>query len=139
MDRSPTPPDEHAPGVIQENIEESTVVPSPSAEHFEPDPDSFLIDDPEDPVSDDENVTPLPSSQELSEQSMVPPAEEISLSQPHSGEYSSPLLSSNVYKAVPPPSPPDSDEDDETPELYLPGLVIPTMFLPIPNVRFLST
>jgi len=31
---------------------------------------------------------------------------------------------------------PDSDEDDEEmPELYIPALIAPTMFLPIPNVR----
>ena len=31
---------------------------------------------------------------------------------------------------------PDSDEDDEEmPDLYIPALIAPTMFLPIPNVR----
>jgi hypothetical protein len=39
----------------------------------------------------------------------------------------------------PPPAPapgPDSDEDEEEmPDLYIPALIAPTMFLPIPNVR----
>jgi hypothetical protein len=30
----------------------------------------------------------------------------------------------------------ESEDDVEPPELYLPGLILPTMFLPIPNVRF---
>lgn len=31
---------------------------------------------------------------------------------------------------------PDSDEDEEEmPDLYIPALIAPTMFLPIPNVR----
>lgn len=42
--------------------------------------------------------------------------------------------------ALPPPSAsapaPDSDEDEEEmPDLYIPALIAPTMFLPIPNVR----
>lgn len=42
----------------------------------------------------------------------------------------------NVNKEVPPPplSDTDDDEQDDTPDLYLPGLILPTMFLPIPNV-----
>nr|GAT45706.1 tetratricopeptide repeat protein 15-like [Mycena chlorophos] len=47
---------------------------------------------------------------------------------------------------VPPPPPPphthsqDSDSDEEdAPELYLPALVIPTMFLPLPNTDPLTT
>ena len=40
---------------------------------------------------------------------------------------------------LPPPSAtaaPDSDDDDEEmPDLYIPALIAPTMFLPIPNVR----
>lgn len=44
----------------------------------------------------------------------------------------------NVNKAMPPtPALPSDDEDEEdVPELYLPGLTLPTMFLPIPNVRY---
>ncbi|KAJ3904997.1 hypothetical protein F5879DRAFT_879679 [Lentinula edodes] len=37
-----------------------------------------------------------------------------------------------------PPSPSESEEED-APEIYLPGLVLPTMFLPIPNTDPLTT
>ncbi|KAJ4481836.1 hypothetical protein C8R41DRAFT_922182 [Lentinula lateritia] len=37
-----------------------------------------------------------------------------------------------------PPSPTESEEED-APEIYLPGLVLPTMFLPIPNTDPLTT
>jgi hypothetical protein len=44
-----------------------------------------------------------------------------------------------VSPEIPPQSAtaaPDSDEDDEEmPDLYIPALIAPTMFLPIPNVR----
>ncbi|KAJ7879904.1 hypothetical protein B0H14DRAFT_2707812 [Mycena olivaceomarginata] len=49
-----------------------------------------------------------------------------------------PLQSPNRNKDVPPPPQSDSDEED-SPELYLPGLCIPTMFLPIPNTDPLTT
>lgn len=46
----------------------------------------------------------------------------------------SPII--NVNKDVPPPPPQlDSSDEEDAPDLYLPGLVLPTMFLPIPNVR----
>jgi len=139
----------------QKAMEESSIFPTPTADHTlaqstdeltasdfpeaPADPDSFLIDDPEDPISDDEDVRPLPPTPSLPasmpEQPNAP-AEEISLTQPSSDILASKLASPNINKAVPPPPLPDSDEDDdEVPDLYLPGLVIPTMFLPIPNVR----
>ncbi|TDL23637.1 hypothetical protein BD410DRAFT_720445 [Rickenella mellea] len=46
---------------------------------------------------------------------------------------------SDLNKAVPPPPPPDSDSDDELHDLYMPGLIVPTMFLPIPNTDPLTT
>lgn len=64
-----------------------------------------------------------------------------------------PLATTNITLTTPPPdravkaSPalplppasapgPDSDEDEEEmPDLYIPALIAPTMFLPIPNVR----
>jgi len=102
---------------------------SPPPEDVEPDvPDPFLVDDPEDPLSDEE----------LGASVLQVPADEISLAR-SSSQPASPVtpvtpLTPNVNKAVPPP--PETDEDeDEGPDLYLPGLVIPTMFLPIPNVR----
>lgn len=40
----------------------------------------------------------------------------------------------DLNKDVPPP-PTDSEEED-APEIYQPGLVLPTMFLPIPNASY---
>ncbi|KAJ3770031.1 hypothetical protein FB446DRAFT_692775 [Lentinula raphanica] len=37
------------------------------------------------------------------------------------------------------PSTPTDDSEEEAPEIYLPGLVLPTMFLPIPNTDPLTT
>ncbi|KAF5387377.1 hypothetical protein D9757_005706 [Collybiopsis confluens] len=42
----------------------------------------------------------------------------------------------NVNKDMPPPP---SESEEEAPEMYLPGLVLPTMFLPIPNTDPLTT
>jgi hypothetical protein len=122
-----------------ENVGDLPFVSSPPPQHVEPDPDSFLIDDPEDPVSDDENTMSLHSSrgpQGSHSDQFNTSAEDISLAQSKTDDYLSPLSSANLNKVVPPTPPPESDEEEEkTPELYLPGLIIPTMFLPIPNVR----
>jgi hypothetical protein len=110
-----------------------------------PDPDSFLIDDPDDPLSDDEHTTPVLSSHDHPSELSIASAE-ISLAQSQSqdpsplpAEVSFPLSSANIYKDVPAPPPTSGDEEEgeeeQLPELYLPGLIIPTMFLPIPNVR----
>ncbi len=91
-------------------------------------PDPFLIDDDDEKSSNNDGSPQLSTSR----QSMTP-AEEI----PLAASLASPLL--NINKDVPPPPPSQVDTDpdeDESPDLYLPpGLVLPTMFLPIPNVR----
>jgi hypothetical protein len=102
---------------------------SPPPEHVELEvSDPFLVDDDaEDSMSDED----------LGGNAVEAPADEVSPAQPPSPTTPVTPLTPNVNKAVPPP--PDSDEDsDEAPDLYLPGLIIPTMFLPIPNVRRLS-
>lgn len=112
-----------------ETPDEQLRVPSPLSEHSEPQvPDPFLVDDPEDPLSDEE----------LGAGVLQAPADEISLahssSQPASPVTPITPLTPNVNKAAPPPPETDEDEDD-SPELDLSGLVLPTMFLPVPNVR----
>lgn len=47
---------------------------------------------------------------------------------------SSPTRIQNLNKDVPPP--PSDSEVEDAPEIYQPGLVLPTMFLPIPNVGY---
>jgi hypothetical protein len=121
------------PEVVKEQSEDETselpVLSSPPPEHVEPEvPDPFLVDDSEGAMSDEDlGGSPIAAPDEISLTRHPTPPSPVS------------PLTPNVNKAVPPPPPPDIDDDsDEAPELYLPGLIIPTMFLPIPNVRRLS-
>jgi len=98
-------------------------------------PDPFLIDDEDDAVSDnDEEAGAVAAAVSESQQTIIP-AHEISLTSEHISSLPAvPPL--NVNKDVPPAPRPDSESDeDQVPDLYLPGLILPTMFLPIPNVR----
>ena len=95
-------------------------------------PDPFLVDEQEDDTSDEE---------QLESSGTISPAQNVSLghSQPSlliGNPPVSPLL--NINKDVPlPPSNDSEDEEEDIPDVYLPSLVAPTMFLPIPNVRHL--
>lgn len=114
---------------------------SPSAQEQEVEAlDPFLVDDPEDP----EPVTPAP----IAALAPTPATDSRDITPSHEVEISTPPLSItpevkslNVDKPVPPPPAPapvdESSEEDEpeVPAVYLPQLVLPTMFLPIPNVR----
>lgn len=141
---------EHVPAPEQELAVpvEEVLAFSPPPVIVEPEvPDPFLVDDPEEPLSDDNDEAAHVEDEE--ERDSVVPADEIALAQ-------STILAPAPAPAVPaapsallvnkpvPPAPTaetnsDSEEDsDSPPELYLPGLTIPTMFLPIPNVRFSS-
>ncbi|KAF8159461.1 hypothetical protein B0H34DRAFT_655232 [Crassisporium funariophilum] len=117
---------------------------SPPTVYVEADtPDPFLIDEEGDALSDDEED---PSSGAVSQQT-VSPAHNVPLDLPPSPSpessdirpqgLASPLP--NLNKDVPPPPASESDEDEEAPELYLPTLIVPTMFLPIPNTDPLTT
>ncbi|KAG6865157.1 hypothetical protein C0991_004767 [Blastosporella zonata] len=108
-------------------------------------PDPFLIDDEESSDEEDEEAkgaeeeadvddtehsaqstaTLTPSEDPL----ILPPSPLPSDSEPPTTPNIS-LPSSDVNKAMPPPP---ADDEDEAPDLYLPGLLLPTMFLPIPN------
>ncbi|KAF7308481.1 Tetratricopeptide repeat protein 15-like [Mycena chlorophos] len=115
-------------------------------------PDPFLIDDEgSDDGHDNAAATPVatsPSDPALGpiQEVTIPLVAPIPISP---NALASPLLQSpnlNLNKEVPPPPPPphthsqDSDSDEEdAPELYLPALVIPTMFLPLPNTDPLTT
>lgn len=124
----PTPPDSEP------------VSSSPPTVYVEPEvPDPFLIDDEESDFSDEEADSPPAITQ--SQLTITPPPQETAIPALMSSLPSEPatphslsLPSPNLNKAVPPP-PSESETDEEAPDLYLPGLLIPTMFLPIPNVR----
>ena len=112
-------------------ISSDSIHTSPPAVYVEPEvPNPFLIDDEDDPVSENEEAGAVAESQHT-----ITPAHEISLSSEPSSTH--PIIpSANLNKDVPPPPRSNSDSDeDQTPDLYFPGLVLPTMFLPIPNVR----
>ncbi|KAI1793510.1 hypothetical protein LXA43DRAFT_1123281 [Ganoderma leucocontextum] len=107
---------------------------SPPAPVGEPEvPNPFIEDS--DAHSSDEDVS-ITSEEPRTGLVVAAAASEIELAPP---EATPPTP--NVNKAMPPtPAVPSDDEDEEeVPELYLPALTLPTMFLPIPNTDPLST
>ncbi|KAI9440584.1 hypothetical protein H4582DRAFT_1937879 [Lactarius indigo] len=109
----------------------------------EPVPDPFLVDDPENPLSDPEPPTqePAPSPPDSTPAESVvlsPTVPEIVL--PSENVPAPPPVEDKPVPAPPPPPPvvSDTDSEPEAPTVYLPQLVLPTMFLPIPNVRISS-
>ena len=128
-------------GEEEEILSSEPMFTSPPAVYIEPEaPDPFLIDEEGDEASEGEE--PQDSSAAAS-QYTVSPAHNVplDLSQSPSPDPSSrqpPPVSPrpNIYKDVPPPPSEESEPDEEeVPDLYVPALVVPTMFLPIPNVR----
>lgn len=115
-----------------------TVTPSVYVEPEIPDP--FFVDDEGDNISDDDDE-PVPVTRSVARS--VPPSmsPEVLAAKPLPSPFiTSPNLP-NLNKELPPPATdlgPD-ESDDDTPELILHGTVVPTMFLPIPNVRSISS
>jgi hypothetical protein len=122
--------------------------PSPqrSSDDGEETPNPFLVDDPEDPLSDPGSPSPAPVPT-LGPGSLLPetsPSESIALSPapPELPLPSEPVVPPAVDKPV--PALPveavvsESESEQEAPAVHLPQLVMPTMFLPIPNVRISS-
>jgi len=115
-------------------------------------PDPFLVDEGEDTHSEEQDQSeeqdetedaPIGLSVDTTQQSLAQ-ADEVSLAQAPSVSTPSPsdplqTPAPDLNKSVPslPAHTASEDEEDEeeVPELYLPGLTLPTMFLPIPNVR----
>ena len=84
---------------------------------------------------DDENSSSDDSTASSSSAHIQPPATtDIDLTTPAPDRAVQPAPAISLHPA---PAPgPDSDEDEEEmPDLYIPALIAPTMFLPIPNVR----
>lgn len=111
-------------------------------------PNPFLVDDPEDPISDPGSppaalapVLPLEPELLAPELPEVPPAETVVLTPAPQTEL--PLPPEPTTPAVDKPVPAlpvasDTESETEVPAVHLPQLVLPTMFLPIPNVRMSS-
>jgi hypothetical protein len=129
------------------DVPEPYVVP-PSSRRSDDDeetPNPFLVDDPEDPLSDPGSPPPaavLP----LHPGFLVPEAslsESVTLSPAPSSEPSLPAEPAPQAPSVDKPIPAlpvvsDTESEQEAPAVHLPQLVMPTMFLPIPNVRINS-
>ncbi|KAG2112987.1 uncharacterized protein F5147DRAFT_682178 [Suillus discolor] len=117
---------------LPEDSGEGTGTPSQVSEPEVPDP--FIVEGSEDASSEGEDASSEVEGASLESESVSPADEEIALAQSAlltPSEVPLSLPSPNVNKDVPPPPP--SDTESEAPELYLPGLIMPTMFLPIPN------
>ena len=124
QEESPSPIDR--PSQLQPLPEDSGEGPeslSPPPQVMEPEvPDPFKIEDSEGSFeSEGEGTSPADEEIALAQSAVLSPEAPPSLPSP------------NVNKDVPPP--PASETESDAPELYLPGLVMPPMFLPIPNVR----
>lgn len=129
------------------DVPEAFVVPpSPRrSDDGEETPNPFLVDDPEDPLSDPGSPPPAPVLP-LDTGSLLPetsPSESVTLSPAPSSEPPLPAEPAPQAPAVDKPVPAlpvvsDTESEQEAPAVHLPQLVMPTMFLPIPNVRINS-
>ena len=109
-------------------------------------PNHPLVDDPEDPLSDQGSPTPtpVPPLDPVTLPLEVPPAETVALTPaqtelplPPDPEPPPPPVVDKPVPALPVSEETESETGDE-PAVHLPQLVMPTMFLPIPNVRIRS-
>lgn len=142
--------------VVELFDEKSKDMDMPSVEEQLPSSSVAAVAPLDDPVADInpfiEDVSLSASSENVTSSEDKPPSEPSPLSSPDvSPELSSsapahplselPNTPLNVNKDVP-PSPPaasDSESDEAAPVIHAPGLTLPTLFLPIPNVRLLDS
>ncbi|KAL4259902.1 Trafficking protein particle complex subunit 12 [Pleurotus pulmonarius] len=104
---------------------------SPPRVYVEPPvPDPFLVDDPEDPMSEEENEAS--SASESSQVFTTMQSEETLVKSPHPEP-------NKHLPSPPPPQPEEVEDQEEAPTISLPALILPTMFLPIPNTSPLTT
>jgi hypothetical protein len=114
--------------------------PDPMTKAAEPEvPDPFQLDDPDDPVSDEEDAPSTPVALRNPSQVTIiaPPVTEVSLHALPKEPQSTPFAPAPSATTKPQPALPEGDgeEDEDDPHaLYLPGLTVPGLFLPIPNV-----
>jgi trafficking protein particle complex subunit 12 len=124
------------PAPNPDNVSEDAVADNAAAEEDASAINPFLIDDDEPTPDADEQFTENDIAQ-------TPNSDDIPLSAAAQSSMFAPFSAAaqrttfpNLNKDVPPPPSQDSDQEEEdTPDLYLPSLVNPSMFLPIPNVR----
>jgi hypothetical protein len=150
---TPHPEPQPQPQPEMEVPEAYVAPPSPQrSDDGEETPNPFLVDDPEDPLSDPGSPLPQaapvppsldPGSLLLPEEEEALPSESVALS-PAPSELPlapEPSVPPAVVVDKPVPALPvvsDTESEQEAPAVHLPQLVMPTMFLPIPNVRISS-
>ncbi|KAF8906282.1 hypothetical protein CPB84DRAFT_1813897 [Gymnopilus junonius] len=133
------------PSTVEEEPSNSEpMFTSPPTVYVEPEaPDPFLIDEEGDALSDDEQDkqgSSAPISQDVSPAHNVPL--DLPTPSPQPVTQLLPPVSPvpNLNKDVPPPPSSDSDlDEEEVPDIYVPHLIVPAMFLPIPNTDPLTT
>jgi hypothetical protein len=151
QEQQPIEPEPPKPDPEQETemeVPEPFIAP-PSPPSLEPSigdeetPNPFLVDDPEDPLS--EPGSPPPATVQVAPldpiflPTDVPPPEPVVLTPAVPLELPPQPASPVVEKPVPPlPAGSETESEPEVPAVHLPQLVLPTMFLPIPNVRISS-
>lgn len=149
-----TSPESHSPSQPS-TLEEATKPLVDVAADINP----FVVEDSDEPLSDNEPAketdeplaaeTVVPTDAQLSPAANAPssPPKEAVVDHPLASPPAGSFVPVNVNKDVPPPptstspSPTpapasDTSSEEEAPELHTPALVAPTLFLPIPNVRF---
>ncbi|THV02479.1 hypothetical protein K435DRAFT_817676 [Dendrothele bispora CBS 962.96] len=115
----------------EDEEDEGPIMTTPSV-YVEPEvPQPFLVEE------DDNLESPSPASSQ--QQIRIPQQTNPPVSPVSPSAFSQSLPSPNVNKDVPPPPSESDAEDEDAPEVYLPEIVIPTMFLPIPNTDPLTT
>ena len=125
--------------------------PQLSDEDGERTPNPFLVDDPEDPLSDPGSPPPAPVPPLDPVVTLppleAPPVEPVALTPAQTQtplpllpdpELAPPLPVDKPVPALPVSSPESESETGDELAVHLPQLVMPTMFLPIPNVRISS-
>ncbi|KAM6497132.1 hypothetical protein JOM56_007605 [Amanita muscaria] len=104
-------------------------------------PDPFLLDEEGDALSEEERqVATTPTAVNSESQEHATPAHEISLLPQDASETATSIAPTSpaVDKNVPPLPSEESDKED-APEISVPALIKPGMFLPIPNTDPLTT
>jgi hypothetical protein len=137
MDRDQSGPVE-LPSVVDEEAKKDMEGAFPSDLIItEPEvPDPFLVDEEGDALSEEERNATNTLEETVSESRT--PAHEISLLPQEATTAAAevpPFSPSPAADKDVPPLPTTDSEKEEAPELFVPALIAPSMFLPIPNVR----
>ena len=117
----------HLPPKEPQYEQDSPTVASPTVFAEAEAPNPFLIDEEGDSLSEGEAVEEQPLSDP---QDAVLPTQSVPLDLPSTPQ---PQTLSNLQKDTPPPL--SESEAESVPDVFVPALILPTMFLPIPNVR----